>query len=307
MEDSIFQIHLAVRYVRSSPARLQKFKECVTKEKIESKAQLVLDVETRWNSTYLMLEVTIKFQKAFELLEIEDSKYSDELSSGERFRGLPTCIDWEYARYFLPFLKVFYDTTLRVSGSLYVTSNAYMQDIFGIGLKISKWCRSVDPGLHIMALRMKGKYDKYWSNIDNINLMLFIVEVLDPRHKLEYVNWVINESFDMVLADRLKAKVKEVLVALFKQYSSFKVVLSAQPSEQTRVAMEIDVDDVDLDNEEFMKAMYQEKQARKKVVNHKTELDKYLTDDCEDDNKSFNILQWWKLNSTKYGALSMIA
>ena len=121
------------------------------------------------------------------------------------------------------------------------------------------------------------------------------------------MNWVINESFDTDLVERLKTKVKEVLVALFEQYSSFKVVPSAQPSEQTRVAMEIDVDDVDLDTEEFMKVMYKEKHAGQKVVNDKTELDKYLADDCEDDNKSFDILQWWKLNSTKYGALCMIA
>ena len=137
MDDSIFRIRSAVKYVRSSPARLQRFKACVEKEKIASKSHLVLDVETRWNSTYLMLEAALKFQKAFELLALEDSKYADELTSGDRSRGLPTSTDWEYAHYLLPFLQVFYDATLRVSGSLYVTGNAYMREIFGVGLKIS--------------------------------------------------------------------------------------------------------------------------------------------------------------------------
>lgn len=70
MDDFIFRIRSAIRYVRSSPMRLKKFKGCVEQEKIESKCLLAFDVETRWNSTYLMLDVVIKFQRAFDLLEL---------------------------------------------------------------------------------------------------------------------------------------------------------------------------------------------------------------------------------------------
>lgn len=65
MQDSIAAIRNSVRYIRSSPARLQKFKSCVEKEKIEYKGGLVLDVPTRWNSTFQMLDVALKFEKAF--------------------------------------------------------------------------------------------------------------------------------------------------------------------------------------------------------------------------------------------------
>lgn len=37
----------AVRYVRSSPQRLEEFKTCVLKEQIECKGFVVLDVPTR--------------------------------------------------------------------------------------------------------------------------------------------------------------------------------------------------------------------------------------------------------------------
>ena len=63
---SIDLIHRVVMYVRSLPSTLVKFKSCVEKEKIESKKLLSLDVPTRWNSTYLMLENAIKLQKALE-------------------------------------------------------------------------------------------------------------------------------------------------------------------------------------------------------------------------------------------------
>ena len=44
------------RYMKSSPNRFDKFKACVEKEKIHSKSLLCLEMSTRWNSTYLMLE-----------------------------------------------------------------------------------------------------------------------------------------------------------------------------------------------------------------------------------------------------------
>ena len=102
MDDSIFRIRSAVRYVRSSPTRLARFKSCVEEQKVSSKALLCLDVETRWNSTYLMLETALKFQKVFDMLEIKDGKYREDLSR-EKMRGVPTEEDWLYARASCPF------------------------------------------------------------------------------------------------------------------------------------------------------------------------------------------------------------
>lgn len=75
MHDSIAAIRNSVRYIRSSASRLQKFRSCVEKEKIEYKGGLVLDVHTRWNSTYMMLDVALKFKKEFGRYEKEDDKF----------------------------------------------------------------------------------------------------------------------------------------------------------------------------------------------------------------------------------------
>lgn len=47
----IQSIRNAMRYVRSSPTRLNKFKECVREEEISSQGLLCFNVPTRWNST----------------------------------------------------------------------------------------------------------------------------------------------------------------------------------------------------------------------------------------------------------------
>jgi hypothetical protein len=60
-ELSISKIRTAVKFVRSSTQRLDKFKECVGFARIRSQRSLCLDVPTRWNSTYLMLETAEKF------------------------------------------------------------------------------------------------------------------------------------------------------------------------------------------------------------------------------------------------------
>nr|KYP65257.1 Putative AC transposase [Cajanus cajan] len=72
--DVVVRIRAAIKYVRSSPSRLSKFKACVEQQNIEFKGLVCLDVETRWNSTYLMLEAALKHQKAFEELEMQDKK-----------------------------------------------------------------------------------------------------------------------------------------------------------------------------------------------------------------------------------------
>ena len=43
-----------------------------------------------------MLEAALKHQKAFELPELQDKKYVDELSR-EKGKGAPSKDDWDYA------------------------------------------------------------------------------------------------------------------------------------------------------------------------------------------------------------------
>nr|KYP46648.1 Putative AC transposase [Cajanus cajan] len=159
----------------------------------------------------------LKTSKGFEELEMQDKKYIEELEKG---KGVPTFGDWEFVRGILPFLKLFYDATMRISGSSYVTSNMYMFEAFGIGIKIKQMCASKDVIISMMAENMKKKYDKYWGNPDRLNMLLLIALVLHPRYKLKFMHWLINQSFDGVVASNLKDKVESSIRLLFEEYFS---------------------------------------------------------------------------------------
>jgi hypothetical protein len=79
VDNSIIKIRKMVKYVKSSPQRLGLFKFCAERKSVECNASLTLDVSTRWNSTYIMLEVAEKYQRAFELMLDEDRHFMNYL------------------------------------------------------------------------------------------------------------------------------------------------------------------------------------------------------------------------------------
>ncbi|XP_062114212.1 zinc finger BED domain-containing protein RICESLEEPER 2-like [Humulus lupulus] len=130
--DSIAIIRDVVRYVRSSPSMLKRLKEVVIEEGIECKGLISLDVQTRWNSTYLMLNCALKFQKTFESLMSNANflKYFDEdEKDGKKKERPPTETDWENTKVFVKFLETFYEVTLRFIGSTYVMIDNYFVEI----------------------------------------------------------------------------------------------------------------------------------------------------------------------------------
>ena len=76
---------------------------------MESKSLLCLDVPTRWNSTYLTLETTEKFEKVFLRMDFEDDGYSSYFRSKEDSGGLgsPCMSDFQNCRAFVTFLRIF--------------------------------------------------------------------------------------------------------------------------------------------------------------------------------------------------------
>jgi len=85
-----------------------------------------------------MLDCASKFRKTFGNLESKGSLYLKEL---RKHGGSPIQYDWNRIEALLPFLKIFYETTLKLSGCLYVTGNTYVPRIYGVVYVISTYCQ----------------------------------------------------------------------------------------------------------------------------------------------------------------------
>ena len=118
-----------MRFIRESPNKLQRFQECVVAEKIKSKASLSLDVPTRWNSAYKMLSTALVYEHAFTRYSKRDPYYNVDLAKDDDVDRPPNYNDWKQVKHYLVFLEVFYNVHLRLSGSLYVTSNILFFEI----------------------------------------------------------------------------------------------------------------------------------------------------------------------------------
>ncbi|XP_077237332.1 zinc finger BED domain-containing protein RICESLEEPER 1-like [Tasmannia lanceolata] len=292
--ESISRIRGAVRYIRSSPSRLGRFKSCVEKERITCKSSLCLDVPTRWNSTYLMLETALKFRKAFERLEDEDVLFVTELKDGS-----PTFEDWDNARVLTHFLKTFYDATLRLSGSLHVTSNSYFHEVFKIERQLYELLKSEDVFLSNMAFKMKEKFDKYWGNIDKVNMMLLLAVVLDPRFKLKYVKFCYSKLYT---SDKVSALTNRVGGALHRLFVHYKSISSPPTTSTVQNVNDMEVVESEIVDSEFVAFLKEEESE-----DSKSEVDRYLEEGCETQDPKFEILNWWKVNSSRYKILSQIA
>ncbi|XP_017640195.1 zinc finger BED domain-containing protein RICESLEEPER 2-like [Gossypium arboreum] len=278
---SVDRVRGAMRYIRASPSRLTKFNQRVKEEMIDSKAQLCLDVPTRWNSTYMMLKVAEKYERAFESYVRDDHNFFLDLTAGD---GVPTFDDWEIVR--------------RVSGSLNVTSHSLFDG----------WQDCEDLDIISMTFKMREKYNKYWGEGNKVNMLVYLAVIFDQRCKMSFLDFGVNLLFPNIANDIMKMIDKE-LHCLFNEYSSNArriELFEGRSSSSTNLCSSIEIDQAEMKTG-LAKQQYLKK--KKQVgLESKSELDRYLGEDEEVNNSSsFDLLLWWKMNSPRFPILAQMA
>lgn len=176
LKEQITDLRRIVMAIRGSPKRIQAFEaiqkviSCDSERK--SPLRLKEDVETRWNSTFAMLErahlVRDAINKALaEMKDLQDLKIAE--------------IAWPTIKAMIDFLDPFNELTEQLSGEKYVTIsmvNAYLPK-----LKAHLEQDFEHDSITKAAKAFKSKLDEYEEHIDHPTAV--IATVLDPRFKLQ--------------------------------------------------------------------------------------------------------------------------
>ncbi|XP_019185280.1 PREDICTED: zinc finger BED domain-containing protein RICESLEEPER 2-like [Ipomoea nil] len=302
-DSSVKKVKDAVRYVRSSPARLQKFKSLADLIGVEAKNSLCLDVPTRWNSTYMMLNTTLLFQKVFEAYDDHDSSFKSDLGG-----SVPDFLDWESIQSLVMILKSFYEMTVRISGSLYVTSNTFFSEISDLSCLLKNMGEATEDSVKLMGKNMRAKFDKYWGEPEKMNFLIFYANILDPRDKIEYMPIQFNQLYG---EDKGKTMFDKVIVGLKELFEDYVACFPVQCVEQfEKFSPSITISDsvsVGRPQSLLKSQIKKQKLVSGDLSRKKTELEVYLSEVIVDEDDSFDLLRWWKQQSERFPVLSKMA
>ncbi|CAO2144646.1 unnamed protein product, partial [Urochloa humidicola] len=156
-----------------------------------------------------------------------------------------------------------------------------------------------------MAKRMIAKYNKYWGDHTSFNILVFVAVALDPRYKLgNYTKIATLEMFGEVKGELVWAEMNKTLTELFEEYGKKYGTSDKEiQSEEAKKDKEMETEGG------LMRSLIAKRMKMNNcgVTSSKSELQKYLSEETEEHSSKFDILGWWKINSTRFPVLSHLA
>ncbi|KAK2662327.1 hypothetical protein Ddye_000901 [Dipteronia dyeriana] len=118
----------------------------------------------------------------------------------------------------------------------------FFHELCSIETELTTLANNQDYLLSGMTGVMKSKFDKYWGKIEDVNTLLIIAHVLDPRYKLDYVKFYFGDLFDENKVNNMTFDIKEILIQLYDCYKGVDNISSSdQVSSSIPLANEVDV------------------------------------------------------------------
>lgn len=297
VSDLVAKVRTIVSHFRRSTKANEEFFAEQRKDGLEPK-KLKLEIATRWNSTFYMLQRISELQKyvktSFVLLNLEE-KGIQNLSSEE----------WKIISDLCEILCPFEEFTNYISGEKYPTASAVIVMVNGL----MQLCEVLDKKTELSSIvktvlnSIKEGIQNQFKNIERSNT-LSMCTFLDPRFK--HVAFSSNDTIETV-----KANVKSALISKQAEMdrpndstnSKDSVCMDNQPSGSSSV-QEMPHKKISF-WDSFDRAAQQHAPTTSKESRAIVELQRYLQDELIP--RKSDPLSWWRENAYQYPLLSKLA
>ncbi|KAG8490887.1 hypothetical protein CXB51_014711 [Gossypium anomalum] len=220
--------------------------------------------------------------------------------------------EWRNVAILCKFLKVFYDVTCVFSGSNYPTANLYFRGVWNVHNVLLDTVKGPYSFLTPMVKQMQEKFNKYWAEY---SLILSCAAILDPRYKLNYVQYCFTTIYGIHASDFVETILSNLRL-LFDEYvkksksTSSSLAGSSNVSDKNPVDSSLDEHNVnsadfggDFDESDDYKRYLNESSTR----SEKSQLDIYLEEPELELNSQIDVLDYWSKSSVRYNELSLLA
>lgn len=378
LQEPIKKVRDSIKYVQTSEACGDRFDEL--KRRFPTPLpykDLLIDNQTRWDTSYNMLLAACEHRQVFSCLETCHPEYKISISPEEwiKIESLCSC------------LKVLFEAGKALTGPNQLTTNELYHEMTKLQLELSPTAMGEDPDVRNLAKSLREKFDQYWRGCF---LVLAVAVVMDPRFKMHLIKFTFNKSYGED-AERWTKSVDDAVHDLYLNYSEqnlldayvdhgFSEIEVAQEShfhqdiaEYANTGNGQSGDETSSQVEETTESHQQERQLKAEKQNvvglwegvseesqlteedqqhgddsqahamaeedhpsfpvdvlleegstlitigeslsdfemymsdMKTELDQYLEEILIPRSEDFNVLSWWRVNSTNYPTLSKMA
>jgi hAT family protein len=195
---AIMKIRLLTLWIARSPQRRHDWKE------VSPGKQVSYDVDTRWNSTYVMIADALRLRKELDQfvrihLEVHALQLTDE--------------EWSLLQQVAKVLKPFWDHTNSVSKSCPTIVESLpiywsLDDLLDDVQKAEGDFEDVDTEIRDAVERGIRKMNKFARKMDD-NLLYYVASVLDPRIKSSLIRSQMNEQDAVLIISQVREFLKK--------------------------------------------------------------------------------------------------
>ncbi|XP_013709787.1 zinc finger BED domain-containing protein DAYSLEEPER-like [Brassica napus] len=274
---------------------------------------LNVDNKTRWDTSYNMLLAGYEHRQLLSCLETCYPDYKISSISPQDWRkidGLCLC------------LKVIFQAGNVLTRPKHLTANELYHEMIKLQLKLSHAAMCVeDLDVGNLANSLWEKFDLYWRGCF---LVLAVAVVMDPRCKMEIIKDNFTELYGEEDAEKWIKTVSDAVHDLYISYgeqnlmdANMEVAQEPETSPQVEQTTESHQHEGHhkVEKQDHMGDVLLQEGTTLVTIGDSlsdfeiflTELNRYLGETLVVGSEDFDVLSWWRVNSTNYPILSKIA